>query len=62
MEMKFRKPRGFFSEWAEEKKPLPYFAQVPLVGIIEAIFQPQFSDFRFFCFSLDFAGDVSASW
>jgi hypothetical protein len=53
MEMNFQKTeRGFCSERAEEQKTLPYFAQVPPVGRIKAIFQPLFSVFRFFLFSV----------
>jgi hypothetical protein len=40
--------RGFCSERDEEQKPLPYFAKVPPVGRIEAVFQPHFSGFLVF--------------
>jgi hypothetical protein len=59
----FKKPREVFVQhMAEGKKPLHIFAKVPPVGRIEAVFQPHFSDFWFFCYSPDFAGAVTVSW
>jgi hypothetical protein len=60
--MNFKNRERFFSITDEEQKPLSFFSQVPPVGRIEAIFQPHFSVFHFFCYSPDFAGAVSARW
>jgi hypothetical protein len=52
----------FFSEWAEEQKPLSVFATELRAERFEDIFEAYFSIFSIARFSPDLAGAVTASW
>jgi hypothetical protein len=56
-EMKFKKPKEVFVHHGLKNKKSPiFFAKVPPVGRIEAVFQPHFSDFWFFLLQSRFCG------